>query len=118
MNATVPTRPPHFGTEMTWMRLARSLLSRLSPMKERILLVDDDQDQCELLAMVLNRTGYDVRSTTSPLEALDLIAKESFSAILTDLGMGDMNGLELCDRIIGARPDVPVIVVTGNGSME
>ena len=38
--------------------------------------------------------------------------------VLTDLGMAEMNGLELCERILGIRPDVPVIVVTGQGSME
>jgi len=59
-----------------------------------------------------------VAYTTSPRDALDRVGNETFAAIFTDLGMLDMTGLELCSQIIGVRPDVPVIVVTGNGSME
>jgi two-component system response regulator HydG len=87
-------------------------------MTDRILLVDDDRDQCELLQAALEDLGHDATFTTSPLEALERVGRETYAAILTDLGMSDLNGLELCARIIGARPDVPVVVVTGNGSME
>jgi two-component system, NtrC family, response regulator HydG len=87
-------------------------------MTDRILLVDDDQDHCEALSLALRGLGHDVSHTTSPHDALARVGRETFAAILTDLTMADMNGLELCTRIIGTRPDVPVIVVTGNGSME
>jgi len=87
-------------------------------LKERILLVDDDHDHCEALEATLQEFGYDVTFTTSPRDALDRVGRETFAAILTDLGMSDMDGLELCARIVGTRPDVPVIVVTGNGSMD
>jgi DNA-binding NtrC family response regulator len=87
-------------------------------MTDRILLVDDDQDQCDLLREMLIELGHDATSTTSPRDALERVGRETYAAILTDLGMADMSGLELCTRIIGTRPDVPVVVVTGNGSME
>src|SRR4051812_20483927 len=87
-------------------------------MKDRILLVDDEQDQCDLLKSALARLDYDVTTTTSPHEALEHAGRTTFDAILTDIGMSSMSGIELCTRIIGARPDVPVIVITGNGSME
>ena len=87
-------------------------------MKERVLLVDDDQEHCEALEGTLQSLGYDVSYTTSPREALERIGRETFGTILTDLGMSEMDGLELCARIVGTRPDVPVIVVTGNGSMD
>ncbi len=87
-------------------------------MKERVLLVDDDQDHCEALKLTLDGLGYEVSFTTSPREALERIGRETYGAILTDLGMSDMDGLELCSRIVGARPDAPVIVVTGNASMD
>jgi DNA-binding NtrC family response regulator len=87
-------------------------------MKDRILVVDDDQDQCDLLRSALVRLDCRVTTTTSPHEALELVGRDSFDAILTDLGMADMGGIELCTRIIGTRPDVPVIVVTAHGSME
>ena len=87
-------------------------------MTDRILLVDDDQDHCEALELTLRSLGYEVTYTTLGADALERIGRETFGAVLTDLGMADMDGLELCTRIIGTRPDVPVIVVTGNGSME
>jgi len=87
-------------------------------MKEQILIVDDDQDQCDLLTTLVSRLDYRVTSTTSPDEALSLAASGPFDAILTDLGMSSMSGTELCARIMASRADVPVIVVTGVGSME
>ncbi len=87
-------------------------------MKDRILVVDDDQDQCDLLQSALARLDCAVTTTTSPREALELVGRETFDAILTDVGMSDMSGIELCTRIIGTRPDVPVIVITAHGSME
>jgi len=85
---------------------------------ERVLLVDDDQEHCEALGTTLRGLGYGVRFTTSPQQALDWVVTDTFSVILTDLAMGGMDGIELCSRILGARPDVPVIVVTGNASMD
>jgi DNA-binding NtrC family response regulator len=87
-------------------------------MKDRILVVDDDQDQCDLLQSALLRLDCHVTTTTSPRDALDHVGRETFDVILTDIGMSDMDGLELCTRIIGTRPDVPVIVITAHGSME
>ncbi len=87
-------------------------------MRDRILCIDDDQDHCDLLEAALSRLGFDVTTTTSPARALDLAGKESFDVILTDLGMGEMDGLALCERMLGIRPGLPVVVVTGRGSME
>jgi len=87
-------------------------------MKNRVLFVDDDPDQCELFAATLGREGFDVRTTTSAAEALTLVAAEAFDVVLTDIGMEEMSGLELCARILGDAPDTVVIVVTGVGTME
>jgi two-component system response regulator HydG len=87
-------------------------------LKERIFLVDDEREHCEVLAATLEVLGYDVAYTTSSAEAVDRLSRERFAAVLTDLGMVDVDGLELCARLARTRPEVPVIVVTGNGSME
>ncbi len=87
-------------------------------MKARILSVDDNQDQCDLLEAAITRLGYESRSTTSANEALELVAKEPFDAVVTDLGMSEMDGLLLTERVLGTKPGIPVIVVTGQGSME
>ncbi len=86
-------------------------------MKERILIVDDDQDQCDLLQLLVSKLGYAVVATTSPEEALDHVGRNSFDAILTDLEMSNMSGVELCARVAAARSDIPVILITGAGSM-
>mgnify|MGYP000394356083 CR=1 FL=1 len=86
-------------------------------MKNRILVVDDDQDTCDLMEASLSRQGFDVTTRTSALSALAEIATRTFDVVLTDLGMGEMDGLALIERIIGTTPDVPVIVVTGQSTM-
>jgi len=87
-------------------------------MKDRILCIDDDHDHCELLKAALSQLGFEVEATTSPTHALDLVGQQPFDVILTDLGMGEMDGLALCERILGTRPGIPVLVVTGRASME
>jgi two-component system response regulator HydG len=86
--------------------------------KDRILCIDDDEDQCGVLEAALARLGYIAVTTTSPNSALERVAADPFDAIITDLGMGEMGGLALCERMIGTKPDVPVIVLTGQSSMD
>jgi two-component system response regulator HydG len=84
----------------------------------QILVVDDERDTCELLEMALSREGFHVTSSTSAAEALELVATRDFDLVLTDLSMPEMGGLELCERVLGTRPNVPVVVITGQGSLE
>ncbi len=86
--------------------------------KDRVLCIDDDQDQLALFESALTRLGFGVVTTSSPATALEELAKSHFGAVITDLGMAEMDGLELCERVVATQPDVPVIVITGGGSME
>jgi two-component system response regulator HydG len=87
-------------------------------MKGQILVVDDEQETCDLLEMALNRHGFKVTSSTNAQHALELVAEQDFDLVLTDLSMPEMSGLDLCERVLGTRPDMPVIVITGQGSLE
>src|SRR3954468_4734370 len=87
-------------------------------MSSRVLIVDDEQSTCELLELTLRRDGLTVEYRTSGLDALELVAERDFDVILTDLGMASLGGAELCERILAIRPEVPVIVVTGNASFD
>jgi two-component system response regulator AtoC len=87
-------------------------------MGNRVLIVDDDASMCELLAEGLGRRGFSVTWRTSPGEALSLLRSEDFDAVVTDMSMKDMSGLELCEKVVAACPDTPVIVITAFGSME
>ena len=66
----------------------------------------------------LARRGFEATWRTSAGEALELLEAEDFDVVVTDLNMRGMNGLELCERIVANRPDVPVIVITAFGSLE
>jgi two-component system response regulator HydG len=87
-------------------------------MKGRILVVDDDRDLCETLEQTLAEDDFVAVSRTSAEEALALLDSEDFDVVVTDLKMNGTNGLELCQRIVANRPDLPVVVVTGFGSLE
>jgi two-component system response regulator HydG len=85
---------------------------------KRLLLVDDDVDMCVELERMLEKRGFEVETTTSADKALALIDESDFDCVITDLKMKGMNGVELCDRIVQNRRNLPVIVVTGFGNLE
>jgi two-component system response regulator HydG len=87
-------------------------------MTGRILIVDDDRSLCEVMETDLRLRGFRVSWYTSPREALQALQDESYDVVLTDLKMPGMNGIDLCDRIVSNRPDVPVIVMTAFGSLD
>jgi DNA-binding NtrC family response regulator len=87
-------------------------------MSGRILIVDDDQSMCDLLEADLSRRGFQISCFTSADEAFHALLEKEFDTVLTDLQMPGMDGLDLCNRIVLNRPDVPVIVITAFGSME
>lgn len=87
-------------------------------MPGRILVVDDDRDMCQMLEAGLRLREFDVQWFTAPEEAFELAKHEDFDVVLTDLNMPGMNGIELCERVVANRPDIPVVVVTAFGSME
>jgi DNA-binding NtrC family response regulator len=87
-------------------------------MKGRVLVVDDDRSTCEVLAERLGFRGYVVEWRTSAEQALDLLRREAFDVVVTDVQMRGMNGIALCERVATNRPDVPVVVITAFGSIE
>ncbi|HEX6272597.1 MAG TPA: sigma-54 dependent transcriptional regulator [Polyangiaceae bacterium] len=86
--------------------------------RPRILVIDDETDACELVRQILEGEGYSATSETSPHGALEKIASEDFDLVVTDVAMEEMNGLELCRTIVHSRPDLPFIVMTGQGNMN
>ena len=83
--------------------------------KERILFVDDEESIVKMGSQRLERIGYKVESTTSPIEALDLFRSKSdqFDLVITDLTMPKMTGDKLVKEILNIRPDMPIIICTG-----
>ena len=87
-------------------------------MTERILIVDDDRSLCQTLEAGLQRRGFEVAWRTSADEAIAAAGTLEFDVVLTDLNMRGLNGIELCERLVANRSDVPVIVLTAFGSFE
>ena len=83
-----------------------------------VLVVDDDPGMCELLAAGLTHRDFQVRCRTSGAAGLALAAEETFDAVLTDLNMSGMSGLDLCRRLAEVQPDLPVLVLTAFGSLD
>jgi two-component system response regulator HydG len=84
----------------------------------RLLVVDDDEPTCEMLAATLRSVGHEVVWETDGEEALAKLRDDEFSALLTDLGMPNVDGLEVCRRALEIHPRLPVIVVTGRADLE
>jgi DNA-binding NtrC family response regulator len=89
-----------------------------SPVRARVLLVDDDETTCEVLSSVLVGAGHEAAWDSDAEKALRRVAEEEFDVVLTDLSMHGMDGLQLCARIRELNPNLPVIVFTGRASID
>jgi two-component system response regulator HydG len=87
-------------------------------MNPRVLLVDDDVSLCETLNIGLGKRGFTVKARTTADEALRDLDATDFDVVVTDLHMRGLGGIELCERIVGSRPDLPVVVLTAFGSLD
>jgi PAS domain S-box-containing protein len=85
----------------------------------RILFVDDETGILESGRKILERLGYSVAVFTSPVQALEEFRKDpgAFDLVLTDLTMPKMTGLELSGLVHETRPDIPIVLCTGFGSL-
>jgi CheY-like chemotaxis protein len=84
----------------------------------RILLVEDDDDNRELMAEVLAASGCEVLSAATGREGLRLLSEQSVHVVVTDVGMPGMGGLEVARAAKAIAPGVPVVVVTGWAERE
>jgi two-component system, OmpR family, response regulator len=84
----------------------------------RVLLVEDDDDNRELMAEVLTSSGCEVLSAASGQDGLKTLSESSVDVVVTDVGMPGMGGLEVARAAKAIAPTVPVIVVTGWAERE
>lgn len=85
--------------------------------RNKVLIVDDDNMTLQTLSMALE-DDYDTLTATNGLNALNVLAREDIDVILSDLDMPGLNGIELLARINEMEHPVPVIVITGQGTIE
>ncbi len=84
----------------------------------KILIIDDEPDICELLAMSLDGMGMDSESAGSVTEGRRLIESYAPDMCLTDLRLPDGDGMEIVEYITANHPDLPVAVISAHGNMQ
>jgi DNA-binding NtrC family response regulator len=87
-------------------------------MKRKILVVDDEKPQRDILQLILDEEGHDVTTATSGQHAVQLAEKHHFDLVLTDLKMPGMDGLQLLSALINHDPSTCVIMMTAHGSID
>jgi two-component system C4-dicarboxylate transport response regulator DctD len=83
----------------------------------QLLFVDDDLAMREATQQWLMLAGYQVATAVSAENAMAFMAQKQFDVVITDVKLPKHDGVELLDRIIGADPLIPVILVTGHGNV-
>ncbi|MBN1770939.1 MAG: response regulator [Deltaproteobacteria bacterium] len=85
--------------------------------KPRLLVVDDEPVVGVSCKAIFERQGFAVEATTSPVEGLEKVRKTRYAAILLDIMMPEMNGLEFLERLRTFNVTVPVVIITGYSSV-
>jgi signal transduction histidine kinase len=87
-------------------------------MREKILIVDDEQMILELTSMVLDRRGFEVQTVDNATDSYEIIDRDRPALVLLDYMMPRVNGLDALKEIRARFPDTYVIMFTGKGSEE
>ena len=87
-------------------------------MAEKILIVDDEKIIRESLSYILKKEGYDVEEAENGLVAYEMLLKNSFDLVVTDLEMPSMKGIELLEKIKQVNIQTSVIIITAFGSLN
>ncbi len=84
----------------------------------RVLVVDDERSMRELLSITLRQAGYTVALAEGGAPAIDLLRRETFDLVVTDLRMQETDGMEVLRAALELAPDTVVVVVTAYASTE
>ncbi len=85
---------------------------------QTILVVDDDQEICSALSRTLKKNGFDTKIAIDGKTGLELFAEQLFDAVLLDLSLPDIDGIEIGREMIRQNPACPIILITAHGSFE
>jgi DNA-binding NtrC family response regulator len=86
--------------------------------KKQILISDDEANLRRLLAAQLQQEGYEVHTVADGREAIAALKEHHFDALITDLRMPNVDGLQLLRHCQETHPDLPVILITAYGTVE
>jgi ATP-dependent Lon protease len=105
----------HYGLDKIKERIMEHLAIKVLMMnrKARVLVIDDEEIARKNLAHILVKENYDVITAADGIDALRELESTEFDAVLTDLRMGKVDGMDLLERVKIKYPDTKVIMVTG-----
>jgi DNA-binding NtrC family response regulator len=83
-----------------------------------VLLVEDDEETRRALCETLEDLGFRVEACSDGPGGLTQVSVKDFDLVLTDIRMPKMDGIELCQRLHGERPQLPVVVMTAYGDLQ
>lgn len=83
-----------------------------------VLVVDDEQDICDYMSLILQQSGYQVTTQSSPDKVLSTLKSQDFHIVILDLMMPGMSGMEVLEQIRKHDDDIAVVVFTGHPSVD
>jgi DNA-binding NtrC family response regulator len=86
--------------------------------KRKILVIDDEEDICEMTKLLLEKAGHEVTCTTDARLAARLLREQKFEAVITDMLMPDKDGLEVMSDVRRHHPEVRIIASSGGGRVS
>jgi two-component system C4-dicarboxylate transport response regulator DctD len=99
---------------MTWEMRS----SRTGNARPRVLCVDDEPVILQILRRLLEVQGFEAVTCNDPLTALSTFSEGMFDVVVTDIHMPAMDGLALMRALRDRQPELPVVVVTGHGTVD
>ncbi len=90
----------------------------MEPVKYKILIVDDKEKLCRLMATNYQQQGYETAYALCGAEAIERFKSDKFDIVLLDLQLGADNGIDVLKDILALKPDIPVIIITGFGTIS
>ncbi|MEO2075427.1 MAG: response regulator transcription factor [Bacillus sp. (in: firmicutes)] len=84
---------------------------------QKILIIEDEKNLARFIELELNHEGYQTTVSTDGRRGLELALTENWDAILLDLMLPELNGMEVCRRIRQANKSIPIIMITARDSV-
>src|SRR5579875_2779060 len=84
---------------------------------QRILIIEDEKNLARFIELELNYEGYETKTCADGRNGLQMALNETWDAILLDLMLPELNGLEVCRRIRQANKTIPIIMITARDSV-
>lgn len=91
-----------------------STMSLPKPASQKILIVDDEQQVCDVLVEALSYMGHETDTARDGKDAMEKIERAPFGVVITDMDMPRMDGMELIRRLVEKKNEVDIIAITGH----